>query len=50
MHIPAQIIQGGDGVDQFLTKKPNIYYGKNRKASSTNHAGLTGCLHAEEYR
>jgi hypothetical protein len=30
-----------------LTKKPKPYNGKGR-AFSTNGAGLTGCLHAEE--
>jgi hypothetical protein len=31
----------------FLIKKPEIHSGK-KKASSTNDAGLTGCLHIEK--
>jgi hypothetical protein len=30
-----------------LAKMPKIYNGK-KKASSTNGAGLTGCMHEEE--
>jgi hypothetical protein len=32
-----------------LTKKPKLYNGKG-KASSTIGAGLTGCLHVEEWK
>jgi hypothetical protein len=31
-----------------LYKKPKPYNGEKKKASSTNGAGLTGCLHVEE--
>ena len=34
---------------RFLTKKPKPYCGKGR-ASSTNGADLTVCLHVEEYK